>query len=441
MNDVVRTLFRFPTTRPRVRLPRDRGAVVALVVGLIGLAFAVPPVFKATKSDPLAGNKDYSLWYKVGQSVRTGEPLYRFVDAFEIQYMYPPTLAVLVFAPLVGLGYPGFVAALAVVNALTWAGCAFLAPRLAAGDGEPVSAAAALIPAAVGGAYVWDMFHLGQPNLFLLLLMLAAWWAVRHRRPWLAGAAVGLAVAIKAFPLPVVVYFAARRQWAAAAGTVLTAAAVLVVLPAPVRGFDRNWQELIQWTRLVIGDQSGETMSARTSIGYTRRNQSLVSVAHRLLRPVDAGDRAGVPFRVNVADLSPRQAQAVGFGACLALGGVLLWATRLRFAPTPTAEGLEWGMVLTLVILCSPLSYTYFYCWLLPGWAAAVRFCAAGGHPPGARRWAVAGCGLAGLLSASALTEHYDQLLQAWGVTAWGAVVLFLTLAGMRRWIGSGEQR
>jgi hypothetical protein len=186
----------------------------------------------------------------------------------------------------------------------------------------------------------------------------------------------------------------------------------------------------------MVGDQSGQTMAARSSIGFTWRNSSLVSAAHRLLRPVDAGERDGVPFRVNVADLTPGQAQAVGLGAGLLLGGVLLWATRLHFAPTPAAEGLEWGMVLALVVLCSPLSWTYFFCWLLPAWAAAVRFCLRERSP-----CAAAACGVAGVLLASAATQAIDPLLSAYGATTWGAVVLFLTLAGMRRYIGSGEPR
>ena len=54
--------------------------------------------------------------------------------------------------------------------------------------------------------------------------------------------------------------------------------------------------------------------------------------AARILRPVAAGDRAGGPFRVNVATLSPAAAKAVGLGGCLLLGCVLLVTTRCHFA-------------------------------------------------------------------------------------------------------------
>lgn len=408
--------------RPRSPVPR-----VAAAVALLGVAFAGPPVWRAAHAPEPDGNKDYSLWYNIGRAVRAGDPLYQYAN-FEVRYMYPPPLAVFVLAPLSGLGYPGFVAVFALANAAAWAVCVGWAPRLVAPPGERVTPAGVLVPAVATGAYAWDMFHLGQLNLFLLVLMLAAWAALRHRRPALAGVALGTAVAVKVFPLPAVVYFAARREWTAVAATAATCGVLLGVLPAPVRGFERNCYELGQWAGYMVGDQSGTTMAARSSVGFTWRNSSLVSVAHRLLRPVDAGDRDLVYFRVNVAGLTPGQAQAVGFGACVTLGGVLLWATRLRFAPTPAAEGLEWAMVLTLVVLCSPLSWTYFFCWLLPAWAAAVRFC---GRRPD--RWAVGGSVAAGVVLASTATQTIDPLVSAYGATTWGAVMLFLVLAGMRR--------
>jgi hypothetical protein len=417
------------TPAPATRRTRDPVVRVVAAVALLGLAFAAPPVWRAAFAEHTSRNKDYSLWYAIGLAVRAGEPMYRPApDSLEIRYTYPPTLAVLVLAPLSYLGYAGFVGVYALGNALAWAICVGWTPRLVAGPGERLTWASVLLPVAATGAYVWDMFHLGQVNLILLVLMLAAWAALRNGRPGLAGMAVGAAVAVKVFPLPVLVYFAARRQWTAVAAGVATCAVMVAVLPAPVRGFERNCRELGEWGWMMVADQSGNTMAARTGIGFTWRNSSLVSVAHRLLRPVEAGDRDDVFFRVNVADLTPPQAQAVGYGGCLLLGAVLLWATRLRFAPTPAAEGLEWGMVLTLVVLCSPISWTYFFCWLLPAWAAAVRFCTRTRS-----RWAVIGCAIAGVFLAAAGTQLVDPILSAYGTSTWGAVVLFLVLAGMRR--------
>jgi hypothetical protein len=175
----------------------------------------------------------------------------------------------------------------------------------------------------------------------------------------------------------------------------------------------------------MVEDQTGATASGRSSIGFTRRNQSLVSLSHRLLRPVEAHEANGVSLFVNVADLSPQAAQLIGYGACFGLGVVLLIATRLRFAESIEAEGIEAAMVCALVPLCSPLAWTYFFCWLLPAWTAVA--CLWKSHS------VKVGGAIAAMLLLSALSEQFDQRLQAWGVTAWGAVVLFLTLA-LARW-------
>ena len=183
-----------------------------LLFAILGVAFTLPPIIGTIRHGQ--PRKDYRLWYAVGQQVRAGEPLYPDNPQAEFPYMYPPTLAVFVFAPLSHLGPAGFVTVLAVVNAACWLAALMICARLATGriDCHPL---VYLVPAGFTGPYVWDTFLLGQVNLVLLTLVTGATLALRHGRPWLAGAALGAAIAAKVFPLPVIVYFAARRKWAA----------------------------------------------------------------------------------------------------------------------------------------------------------------------------------------------------------------------------------
>ena len=70
-------------------------------------------------------NKDYRLWYNVGQWVNRGEELYLRSDFGEpFPFLYPPFAAVLLAAPSL-LGPLGCVVALAVATA------AFTSSRLA----------------------------------------------------------------------------------------------------------------------------------------------------------------------------------------------------------------------------------------------------------------------------------------------------------------------
>jgi alpha-1,2-mannosyltransferase len=398
---------------------------------LIGLGFCVPPIVNAVRKP--SANKDYSLWFHVGRSVTADEPLYQPGENGEILYMYPPPLAVFVFAPLTRLGPVGFVAVLAAGNVLAWIAVVVLTTVLVTSRWAGHPRVLYWVPGAAIGPYVWDSFLLGQVNLVLLCLTVAAMLALRHGRGGLAGGLLGLAVVIKVFPLPVLAYFLVRRQWRAVTATVVTIVGLLL-LPAVVRGWDRNQCELRQWVGMMVGDQSGSTMAARSSIGFTRRNQSVVSVAHRLLREVDAGDRNGEAFRVNLTDLPPAVVQKLGFVVLVGLAGVFLIVTRCRFARSIEQEGLEVGLVLALVPLASPLAWTYFFSWLLPAWAAGLAY--ALNHR---QRWPWVALSVVGLVLASALSELVDPILQAYGATAAGAVGLYLTLAAMRYASGSNR--
>jgi alpha-1,2-mannosyltransferase len=401
-----------------VQSERSSTAWAFRIVFVCSVGFSVVPLVNAIRQPDY--NKDYSLWLGIGHVVRQDQPLYRSGANGEVQYMYPPTAAV-ALAPLTWLGPVGFVTVLLVVTAGSWAGCHVLAVRLANGrwSGLPIRYYLLLILAT--GPYVYDLFLLGQVNLFLLLLALFGSLCLRNRRSGLAGACLGLAIAIKVFPLPILVYWLARREWRAVGATLLAIVAFVFVLPGAVRGFHRNALEVEQWFGLMIGDQTGERMAARSSVGFTRRNQSLFAVAHRLTRPVEAD----LGLRVNLFDLAPRSSQLVGLTAIVLLGGVFLLATRGRFAPSPDAESMETAMVLVLTVLCSPLAWTYFFCWLLPAWAVLLK---AGQF----HRWAIRTMILAGVLLASALTEQFDARPQAYGVTAAGSAVLFLSLARLR---------
>lgn len=403
--------------------PNDSGRRWALgIIAVCSLGFSVGPIVNAVRQPDY--NKDYSAWYGIGLEVRRDAPLYASGANGEVLYMYPPTAAVLVFAPLTFLGPVGFTAVLAAATALAWAGCVVLAVRAATGRWRGHPRWYYVLVVLLGGIHVYDMFLLGQVNLILLWLVLLAMESLRRGRSWLAGFCLALAIVVKVFPLPILVFWAVRREGRAILATIVCVV-LFASLPGLVRGTGRNADEWKQWFGLMVGDQSGERMAARSSVGFTRRNQSLFAVAHRLTRNVDGG---GV--RVNVANLEPGQAQLVGLAAVGLLGLALLAATRCRFAPTPEADALETAMVLILAVLASPLAWTYFFCWLLPAWAALLHH----GRTQTAFRYPIA---LGGLLIVSAFSEQIDPTLQAYGVTAAGSIVLFLTLALLRRRIHS----
>lgn len=407
----------------------EPGWKVATFFFIVGCVFSAFPVVNAIRGAD--DNKDYSHWHKIGRYVLAGEPLYADVRNGEPEYMYPPTAAVLLYAPLSILPPVAFVVVLGLLTSASWAYTAWAAMSLTGGwSHRPLLCS--ILPGLAVAPYVWDVQLLGQTNLVLLALTLGAFLSLRSRRSLLCAGLFGTAVSLKAFPLSAIAYFCVRRQWTIVFGSILSIVALVWFFPGIVRGFDRNALELQQWTSLMIADQSGSTMAGRSSIGFTRRNQSLVSLSHRLLRHVDAGDHPGRPLYINFVDVGPQSAQIAGYSACCLLGLVLLLSCRFSFAPTPECEGLEVAMVCTLVPLCSPLAWTYFFCWLLPAWTAVGSWCYGPKLNPRARRVMIFGASVAGLLLASAVSEQIDPTLQAYGVTTVGAIMLFLTLGYVR---------
>ncbi len=411
-----------------------------IIFAVICTVFSILPLVNAFRHAD--GSKDYSLWYKVGQWVVQGQPLYPTQPGKPFPYMYPPFPAVAVFAPLSLLGYTATVLAMVVVNSLVWLGCILLSVYLVTGRVRGQNPLLYIVPAAVVVPYVWDTYFLGQINLSLLLMLLGAFAALKHRRQGLAGFLIALAAACKAFPILAVPYLVYRRCWRALASTLLSLIVLLVLLPAPFRGFERNLAELRTWTAGMVFKESGSTIAQRPGISFTYRNQSLLGLSHRLFRPVEAGDRSGKPFTVNVVDLGTRGAMTVFTLVALLLCGVYLLATRRPPAQSSqSAAAYEQSMLICLIVMFSPLAWTYYYCWLIFPFTAALAYIGRQPRCSRRRRIALIACGLSLAVLLSAITQSFDQTTQALGATVLGTIILYFTLAWMARSTSAAAQR
>jgi alpha-1,2-mannosyltransferase len=408
--------------------------------------------------------KDYPLWYRAGQRVIDGRPLYEdtrdllpdssgtptqksrgpetLKHRMEHPYIYPPFPAIFLFAPLSRLPFWAFVMTLAILNAISWLGCIFLAVYLTTGRLWHQHPLLYIAPGIGVAPYATDTFILGQVNIFLMLLMLLCFACLRAKREWTAGALVAVATAVKAFPLMAIGYFIYRGYWKALASTLVGTVVCLLVLPGPIRGWGFNFREMKQWTAIMLGDQSGEKIATRKSIGFTYRNQSLNALTHRMLRDVLADDSVhGKRYSVNLARLEPWQGQMVFLGIAGVLGLYYLYSMGWKRTETTGAAALEWGMLMCLIVLFSPLSWTYFYCWLLLPFTAALGFILS--VPAGSRLWrrAIATTTIACLVSASAITQNVSTVTQSYGATTWGGILMFLTLGWMLRQSMAAKQR
>jgi Glycosyltransferase family 87 len=364
---------------------------------------------------------DYELWYATGKHVLAGDEIY-FFRSGKYDFMYPPPCALfLASASLLGQG--GLIFLLVAINTVAWFCSAKLSAVLATGDRDTTSLWLYLIPSLLVIVYIWSSYHLGQPNLVLLALMLGAFVALRSKREIVAGGLIAVAAAIKAFPVLAIIYLIYRRYWTAAASLVATLLFLLLILPAPFRGFERTWRDLEKWSAGML-KYSEVTVGQRPMRSYTWKNQSLLGVTNRLLRHVDAdaASAAHQPVYVNFADLKFPIVNAIIVSVGLALGIMFILVMPRYDMRTAGSDSIEFTLLLLLMLMITPLSFGYFYSWLMLPFAVVTQRVLAGKSST-VLWWSVPA------LALLALGIPFSRSAQLYGNTFFATLLLFSGLS------------
>ncbi|OQY97642.1 MAG: hypothetical protein B6D35_14515 [Candidatus Brocadia sp. UTAMX2] len=333
--------------------------VLIIIFAVIILVFCVLPVCNYFRGS----TKDYGRFYQAGQSMLSGGDIY-IKGGETFQFLYPPTAAVL-YAFMSIFGFLPMIILFVMTNAALWIVSIFLSVYLTTGKIMMQHPLLYLVPTACCIPFVWDIFQLGQPNLWLLACMLGAFVCLQLKKEWPAGVLIAFAASLKAFPILALVYLLYRQRWRASLSTVVFLIFFLAVLPIPFRGVQRNFQDLKTWTNGMVLRYDTGSIAQRPGRGYGWKNQSLLAVANRLLRPVDAFHSKSNPVYVNIANLEFKYLNiiiiATAMGLCLFyIGSMPRPAQR-----TLHTDSIEYAMLLILILIFTPLSFTYFYVWLL----------------------------------------------------------------------------
>jgi hypothetical protein len=200
-------------------------------------------------------------------------------------------------------------------------------------------------------------------------------------------------------------------------------------VPAPVRGFQHNIAELKTWYQGMVGTSSEQGFGQRGEQNWSWVNQSIISVTHRLTRPVnynqDNPDKR--PAYMNLLDLDFKTANWVvlAISALLGLGYIAVMPARSKITPRSNAE--ELGILFCLMTVASPLARQYYFIWLF--FPIAVLVHRAAFDPRAAARaggWAALVA--AGLLMCLSLPVFPNDL-QAWGNNLAATAILACALA------------
>ncbi|TYO66094.1 DUF2029 domain-containing protein [Bradyrhizobium hipponense] len=381
----------------------------------------VPEIFGHGKT------KDYGLWYWAGQQVLQGKPLYPGDIREYFEFIYPPPPAILLAIPSWFGKLPLYIV-LSILNAVAWWYTGMFSNAMT-GSGHTPGRWLEALPALVTVTFVFDMFDLGQPNLVLLAMMLYGFWSLQRQRPWLAGFVFALATAIKVFPVAVLPYLVWRRNWAAVVGTIAFTGILLYVVPAPIRGFERNAAELATWYKGMIGTSSEKGFGQRDEQNWSWVNQSLIAVTHRLVRPINYNqeDPNKPPRTMNVIDVDYGTANwiVLAVSALLGLGFVAVMPRQARRTARSDAE--ELGILFCLMTVATPLARQYYFMWLyLP--ITVLMHRAAFDERAEVRLGTWLALGAAGILMLLSL-PWFPNVLQAWGNNLVATAVLAVALA------------
>jgi len=371
--------------------------------------------------------KDAEVWYDAGRRVLEGRTLANLPH-----YRYPPTFAVLV-APLCALGFAPFYFAWYLINLWLFGVSGALARGICRPSAQHVPRRYRWLPMLLVAAFAIDNLILGQTNILIMALVYLTFRDDLRNRQWRAGIPLGAAIAIKAFPAPLLAYFLFRLRLRLVASALLSCAFFLLLVPAPVRGFQRNLREVSDWGQRVAmpylsRGQAGDWGQHALDFG----NQSLPGVVRRYLTRVDAQvmARESAPIYVNVADLSSRETNLVVLGLFAILGFGFVAACGLRRPRSQVELAGEYALATVLLLLVSALSWTYFFVMLLLPVIVALRLLEDGKPLTRLSVWGLR-VALWGLVAATILlASHYGRAL---GNLCWASILFFFALAMARR--------
>jgi hypothetical protein len=249
--------------------------------------------------------KDYGLWYQVGLALRHGLDVYPRPETGRLfPFMYPPSAAAML-AWISMLGPFGSLLILLLVNSAAWAICILLSVWLSAGTWAQRHPLVLIVPSLSVVVLVYNIYLLGQPNLVLLALLLGSFACLRIGRPIGAGALLATAAAIKAFPILALGYLVYRRMWRASAATVAVLAAWLLIAPLPFRTPAQAVDDVVVWSKGMLFTYNTNGIAQRPFRSYSYKNQSIMALAHRLLRDMPADGESVLSKRVRLAGPRP----------------------------------------------------------------------------------------------------------------------------------------
>ena len=297
--------------------------VFALVVAVLFGVKAIQTLYQQS-SAPVS---DFVSYFDGAQRLRAGLPLYRPDFDFRrdqvYQYIYPPTLAVFL------LPFPTYQSAWWAWGAFSIACWLLALAALLRELGDQIRLRLGpvwwpvLLAALINYPPVVSHLFWGQTQLLLLLILTGSWWCLRRGRAGAGGALLGLAIALKMYPVVLVVPLLAQRQWRCVTWALATAVTVMG-LGFVLIGWEQTWFYL---TRVLpeVERTLGQSSSGNNSLAVALRNATgSAGMANALSLALRAAIVAAVAAGAWRVRNEPARALAVGM-TMLVLVPPVIW--------------------------------------------------------------------------------------------------------------------
>ncbi len=293
------------------------------------------------------GMRDFRVNWTAGDRLLHGETPYRASDE-HYQFKYSPFSAAL-YAPLALLPES---AAKTVWFGLIFVAMAFLVGASArlAGRPGPWPRGTGIVPALILAKYLFRELELGQINALVAALFLSAAAflvpaesSLRAGRQAAAGCLGGLAAAMKPYGLIILPYWILKKRWTAL-GASLAVLAASYFIPAAYFGFPGNAAVHREW----IAGLSRSTPPLLTS----QDNISLLGFFSKWLGPTGGA--------------------LIAFGVLLVVLGSGTLVFIAKGAGQKESAVAEFGLLLLLIPLISPLGWDYTFLSSLPAVALII---------------------------------------------------------------------
>ena len=375
-----------------------RRAVVALLV--------VWAIWEVARSLTRLDSVIFTGYTQVGEVVlQGGDPYGLRINTWPPFFLFIATILAL----LARISLPGALLVWQLGSVAAIWGSSRLLPRLVGEQPAPLTASATLVPLLMSARIFQEHLQHTQINLFLLLLIVWAFWCFQRRRDGWGGLALAAAASVRAVPVLFLPYLLYKRAWRAAGWTAAFLVVLNVILPVAAFGPARALERWRSWRAVAATETADPTPQYM--------NQSLLAALKRLLT-TEGGARDPVRYAIG----SWPTADVVHLFYGLVAGVAIGLAIAFRRHPAGLLHdtvGREVAIGLCLLPLVSPLAWKAHFVTLFASYWIVWRT----GRPPWLIWWASFAC--LTLSAAALLGGRVSHVLESLNVITVGALLVF----------------